>query len=119
MNRTDSQAGSDWELVLSHTLRKIETGNFNEDKQQGLTAEDIRFTIKGNTLYSFVMGRPNEAVVNALGLYSPQAPGKIQRVRILGYGGDVTWTQEDSALRVTVPPACTSDIGLTLKVDLA
>ncbi|MDR3740366.1 MAG: alpha-L-fucosidase [Terracidiphilus sp.] len=101
------------------TLRKIEAGNFNEDKQQGLSAEDIRFTAKGNTLYAFVMGRPSEAVVNALGLYSPQAPGKIQRVRILGYNGDVAWTQEDSALRVTVPAACTSEIGLTLKVDLA
>jgi alpha-L-fucosidase len=101
------------------TLRKIETGNFNEDKQQALSAEDVRFTAKGNTLYAFVMGHPKEAVVKSLGLASPQAPGKIQRVRILGHQGDVVWTQESAALRVTVPPDCTSDIGLTLKVDLA
>ena len=101
------------------TQRKIETGNFNEDKQQPLTSEDVRFTSKGSTIYSFVMGRPDQAVVRSLGLASPQTPGKIQRVRILGYGGDVTWAQENAALRVTVPVAHTSEIGLTLKVDLA
>ena len=40
------------------TQAKIETGNFNEDKQKDLTAEDIRFTTKGSTLYAFVMGWP-------------------------------------------------------------
>ena len=29
------------------TKVKIETGNFNEDKQKDLTAEDVRFTAKG------------------------------------------------------------------------
>jgi alpha-L-fucosidase len=71
------------------TLQKAEAGNFNEDKQKDLTAEDIRFTKKGSTIYAFVMGKPEIAVVNALGLWSPQNSGKIQRVQILGHAGDV------------------------------
>ncbi|HEY1805048.1 MAG TPA: alpha-L-fucosidase [Terracidiphilus sp.] len=102
------------------TTVKIETGNFNEDKQKDLTAEDIRFTTKNSTLYAFVMGRPEKAaVVNALGLASDQAPGQIRNVEILGYKGDLKWKQSDASLRVEMPAEKFSDIGITLKVALA
>lgn len=101
------------------TQQKIATGNFNEDKQKDLTATDIRFTAKGKTVYAFVMGKPEIADINALGLWSPQNPGKIERVQILGHAGDVQWVQDNAALRVHVPSNAISDIGLTLKVDLA
>jgi alpha-L-fucosidase len=100
------------------TLQKVEAGNFNEDKQKDLTAEDIRFTKKGSAIYAFVMGKPEIAVVNALGLWSPQNSGKIQRVQILGHEGDLQWEQDDESLRVKVPPSVASEIGLALKVDL-
>ena len=98
----------------------IKAGNFNEDKRHDFTAEDVRFTTKGNTLYAFVQGCPkDEAVVKALGLASPQQPGKIQKVEVLGYNGNVTWKQEDAALKVQMPAEKLSDIGLTLKVQLS
>ena len=102
------------------TKVKIESGNFNEDKQTDLTAEDIRFTVKNSTLYAFVMGRPQKAVVvNALGLGSDQAPGRIRNVELLGYKEELKWKQDDSSLRVEMPAEKLSDIGITLKVALA
>jgi alpha-L-fucosidase len=102
------------------TAVKVETGNFNEDKQKDLTAEDIRFTTKDSNVYAFVMGRPDKAVVvNALGLASPQAPGKVRNVELLGYKGALKWNQDESALRVEMPAEKLSDIGITLKVALA
>jgi len=99
---------------------KIESGNFNEDKQTDLTAEDIRFTVKDSTLYAFVMGRPQKAaVVSALGLASDQAPGRIRNVELLGYKGDLKWKQDESSLCVEMPQEKLSDIGITLKVALA
>jgi len=101
------------------TKVKIESGNFNEDKQKDLTAEDIRFTAKDSTVYAFVMGWPDKAaVVNALGLKSPQAPGKIRNVELLGYKGEVKWKQDESSLSVEMPAGKISDIGITLKVAL-
>ena len=95
-------------------------GNFNEDKQNDLTAKDIRFTAKGSTVYAFVQGWPEkEAVVQALGLASPQQPGKILKIEILGNKGEVNWKQDDTALKVQMPAEKLSDIGLTLKVELA
>jgi alpha-L-fucosidase len=101
------------------TQQKIESGNFNEDKQRDLTGEDIRFTRKGNTVYAFVMGKPEVAEVNALGLWSRQNPGKIQQVQMHGRGGEISWAQDNVALRVKVPAELPSDIGFTLKVDFA
>jgi alpha-L-fucosidase len=101
------------------TKVKIEPGNFNEDKQKDLTAEDIRFTTKNSTLYVFVMGWPDKAaVVNALGLASSQSPGKVRNVELLGYKGDLKWQQDESSLRVEMPAEKLSDIGVTLKVSM-
>jgi alpha-L-fucosidase len=101
------------------TQVKIETGNFNEDIQKDLTAADVRFTIKNGTLYAFVMGWPDKAaIVNALGLSSPQDPGKILNVELLGYKGDVKWKQDETQLRVEMPAEKISDVGIALKVEL-
>lgn len=98
----------------------IKSGNFNEDKRKDFTSEDVRFTTKGSTLYAFVQGWPEgQATVKALGLASPQQPGKIQKVELLGHNGNVTWKQEDAALKVQMPAEKLSDIGITLKVQMS
>ena len=85
-----------------------------------LTAEDIRFTAKDSTLYVFVMGWPKKAVVvNALGIASPQAPGRVRNVALPGYKGELRWKPHESSLRVEMPAEKISDIGVTLKVALA
>ena len=102
------------------TKVKIETGNFNEDDTKDLTTEDVRFTRKGDTVYAFVMGWPaQEAKVAALGIESPQQPGKILKVELLGHKGQLNWKQDNDALRVEMPAEKLSDIGITLKVSLA
>jgi len=102
------------------TKVKIEEGNFNEDKQGDMTASDVRFTVKDGKLYAFVMGWPEkEAVVQALGLGSRQQPGRIRNVELLGHRGELKWKQDESALRVEMPAEKISEIGITLKVELA
>ncbi len=102
------------------TKTKVAGGNFNEDKQSDLTANDVRFTTKGSTLYAFVMGWPEkEAIVEALGLNCPQQPGKILKVELLGHKGALDWKQDDGTLTVRMPAEKISDIGITLKVELA
>jgi alpha-L-fucosidase len=102
------------------TRVRLENGSFNEDKRAEFTAEDVRFTTKGKTLYAFVMGWPEkEAVVQSLGLGSPQRPGKIGSVQLVGHKGSVQWKQDDSGLRVEMPAERGSEVGFTLKVDWA
>jgi alpha-L-fucosidase len=95
-------------------------GRFNENKRQPLTAEDVRFTTKRDTLYAFVMGWPEkEAVVQALGTESPQSPGKIVKVELLGHQDRLNWSQEATGLRVQLPAERPSDYAVALKVVFA
>jgi phosphopantetheinyl transferase len=66
------------------------------------------------------MGWPQkEAVIRALGSGSPQNPGKIHHVKLLGDPGSLKWKQEADGLKVEMPAEKISDIGITLKVELA
>lgn len=93
---------------------------FNESGRKDLTAEDVRFTTSGNTLYAFVMGWPDkQAIVKSLGSNSPQQPGKIHNVELLGHKGQLKWTQNETALTVDMPSQKPSEHAVTLKIALA
>lgn len=111
-----------WKIygVGPSTAAAVPQTRFNESKQPPLTAQDVRFTTKGKLLYAFVMGAPSgEVAIQPLGSHSPQDPGKILDVRLLGRQDKLHWKQDKDALKVRVPPVGLSDIGITLKVTLA
>src|ERR1017187_8834271 len=90
---------------------------FNENGRRDLTAQEVRFTTKGSTLYAFVMGWPEkEAVVKALSTKSTVAPFKVKNVELLGFKGKVKWTQDENGLTVQLPPQKPSDHAIALKV---
>jgi alpha-L-fucosidase len=95
----------------------------NEGKQPDLNALDIRFTTKGKTLYAMVMGWPtSEVVIESLASNSPQDPGKVLDVRLLGrYADPLRYTQDTSGLRVTLPktPTPASNLGIALRINFA
>jgi alpha-L-fucosidase len=105
--------GPSTEVVVSQS-------GFNESKQPGLTAQDVRFTTKGKILYAYVMGIPaGEFVIKPLAGDSPQQPGKILNVQLLGYQDNLHWKQDNHGLKVRMPAANLSAMGITLKVTLA
>jgi alpha-L-fucosidase len=90
---------------------------FNESKLQDLTAEDVRFTTKGDTLYAFVMGWPGkEAVIPSLATTAKQGVGKIQNVELLG-AGKVPFTQDETALKVRLPEKQPCEYAIALKIN--
>jgi alpha-L-fucosidase len=92
--------------------------NFNESKRKAFTAEDFRFTTKGQTLYAFVMGWPGkQAVITTLGSASPHASGKIESVKLLGFPGALKWTREPSALKIDLPDQQPSDHAVAFQVS--
>jgi alpha-L-fucosidase len=102
------------------TLMQVDMTGFNEDKQPDLTAEDVRFTIKGKSLYAFVMGIPvKEFLIKPLATNSPQQPGKILDVQLLGYREKLQWKQDNKGLKIKIPPAHMNEMAITFKVTLA
>jgi len=84
------------------------------------TAQDIRFTSRGNAVYAITLGVPSEQVViHSLGKQSTYADGAIRSVHLLGDKTALTWTQRDDALVVTLPKRLPTAHAAALKIELA
>jgi len=89
---------------------------FQESTRRALTAEDVRYTTKGDTLYAFVMGwGGKEAVIPSLATSAKQGVGNIQNVELLG-AGKLPFTQDESGLKVQLPQNQPSEHAITFKI---
>jgi len=82
-------------------------GPFADTKRQPFTAEDIRFTRKGPTVYAIALAWPDSGVVTikSLARGSQLMPSEIGAVELVGGQGPVSLARDESGLRVTLPPA--------------
>jgi alpha-L-fucosidase len=84
------------------------------------TAQDIRFTAKGNAVYAITLGVPTgQVVIHALGKGAAYAGGPIRSVRLLGSKAKLAWTQRDDALVVTLPARLPTAHAAALKIELS
>jgi alpha-L-fucosidase len=90
---------------------------FNERGRKPLEAADVRYTKKGDALYAFLMGWPGkQTVIPTLAPGGPQQVGKIQDVRLLGFEGNLKWSQGAGGLKVDLPAAKPSEYAVALRV---
>jgi alpha-L-fucosidase len=90
---------------------------FNESGRRDFTAEEVRFTTKGSTLYAFLMGWPEkQAVIKPLATTANAAPPKVKNVELLGFKGKVKWTQDEKGLTVQMPEQKPCDHAIALKI---
>ena len=103
--------------ALTSAEQATRASRFGERSRPDLTPQDVRFTAKGSALYAFVMGWPEkEAVLRPLGVKSTQSVGKIRKVELLGFRGNLKWTQADDALHIEVPAVKPCDYAVTFKI---
>ncbi|MEI7733169.1 MAG: alpha-L-fucosidase [Verrucomicrobiota bacterium] len=103
---------------------KAGAGNFNEGKGNQYTAEDMRFTTKGDMLYAIVFGWPDSGkfVVKTLGKKQAGLKGDITSVELLGASTTAAFERTEAGLSVTLPQQKVGDCAWVLKIkglDLA
>jgi alpha-L-fucosidase len=78
---------------------------FNEGKNKPFTAEDIRFTAKGNAIYAFVLGWPADGKVSidAMRSGSEHLKKSVSRVELVGRKSPLAFRQTAEGLQVTLP----------------
>jgi len=77
---------------------------FNNEAKTQYSAKDIRFTAKGNTLYAYCLGKPDDVLkILSLGKKSSYHPGSITSVQLMGSKEKLNWKQEDGALTIAQP----------------
>jgi alpha-L-fucosidase len=110
-----------WKISGQRPLPKAtrpEDTAFNEKDRKDLTAEDFRFTTKGQALYAFMMGWPGkQAVIPALSSSSSHAPGKIERITLLGQPAPLKFTRDASALKIDLPDNPPSDYAVAFHIS--
>ncbi|UGQ48594.1 alpha-L-fucosidase [Massilia endophytica] len=79
----------------------ISAQGFNEGKNKPFEAADIRFTAKGDAVYAFVMGWPQDGKVSIKAMGSGKKT--VSRVELVGQGTPLPFTQREGALEVTLP----------------
>jgi alpha-L-fucosidase len=104
-------------LVYGEGKQKAKGGAFHEDHEY--TADDIRFTAKGETaLYAFVLGWPESHKVMIRSLANTDGvTAKIEHVSLLGSTGDVKWNLTADGLSVDLPDTKPCDFAICLKIE--
>jgi alpha-L-fucosidase len=86
------------------------------------TAEDIRFTQSknGKKLYAIILAPPanGSVTIKALAANSPQWPGKISRVKMLGSSGKLKFARDENGLHLDLPKSLPSQIAVSLQIEL-
>jgi alpha-L-fucosidase len=82
---------------------KVAEGAFHDTETATYTAEDFRFTTKGNALYAIELGWPasGEAVIQ--NLRTTVGEGKIESVTLLGFDGRLKFKQQPDGLHIQLP----------------
>ena len=106
---------------------------FGEGGGRGQTGLNVRFTVKGETLYAIVLGNWTGGEVNIAPLalsssnglaLSPSkgfadgqlGEGKIAGVTLLGGAGELAFTHDAAGLKVTLPATAPCKYAYTLKI---
>ncbi len=91
--------------------------NKSAEQKKSYTAEDIRFTTKGDTLYAILLGWPgNFTTVTIRSLAESKLPAKIQSVQMLGYDGPIEFNRDNEGLKVKMPGKKPCDHAIVLKI---
>lgn len=81
---------------------ETKAGDFKEDAEY--TAQDIRFTTKGNVLYAITLGEPSGRVnIASLGRDAGHEKRAVRSVRLLGTHVSLKFQQTDAALTIDLP----------------
>jgi alpha-L-fucosidase len=81
---------------------QVHAGAFGEGDLKAFTAEDIRFTTRGGTLYALVMAWP-EANTLTIKSLAAGVQGQVRRVELLGTGQALRHLRNERGLTITLP----------------
>lgn len=96
--------GSQIWRVYGEGPTKVSEGQFSDGVDKVFTKEDIRYTVKGSSLYAFVLSYPEdgEVILKELGEQDasklPKFHGIIKDVKVLGFPEEVNWTRKEEGL---------------------
>ena len=104
-----------WKIYGEGPTKQAKAGGFSENTDKPFTAQDIRFTTKGEALYAIALDVPQaELKINSLGL----AAGKIDFISLLGSDAKLDWKQDADVLTIQPVAKWPCQHAVTFKITL-
>jgi alpha-L-fucosidase len=95
---------------------KAAAGHFKEEDHY--TAQDIRFTTKGDTLFAITLGEPKGQVrIESLASGNNFVKKPIKSIKLLGSSKALKWTQNADALVIQLPESLPSIYASSFKIE--
>ena len=87
-------------------------GAFTDNEETAYTAQDIRFTTKGDVLYAISLAWPeNDVTIQSIG-----EEQKVASIELLGASENLVWNQTPAGLKVKYPTEKPTDYAHALKI---
>jgi alpha-L-fucosidase len=94
---------------------KSTKGSFSDNAATAYTAQDIRFTTKGNDFYAIVLNWGEETLIRSLNSEAI-ADAKILNIQMLGSDEKIVWTQTDEGLKISFPKSKPCGFAYSFKI---
>ncbi len=91
--------------VFGEGPTQVVGGSFNDTKRDVFTSQDMRFTIRGKTLYAIALAWPENGSITIRSLATDSAlfQHTIEKVELLGVKEPLHWSRDRSGLVIDVP----------------
>ena len=105
--------------VFGEGPTKVRGGAFHDTDTIGYSAQDIRFTTKGDVLYAIALGWPegSQFTIKSLADGNPNAHMALNHVRLLGSDQEIRWGRDKDGLHLTVPSSRPGDYAYVFKLS--
>ena len=108
--------------VFGEGPTQIKAGQFGEQQSPDFTAQDIRFTARGETLYAIALDWPRktpEFVIKSLNTRNALvAKNQIADISLLGIDQKIPWEHDAEGLRIKLPAQKVGDFAHVFKILL-
>jgi alpha-L-fucosidase len=96
---------------------EVEPGQFHDTDTKPYTAQDFRFTTKGDTLYAIELGWPKNGEATIHSLASQIGLDRVRSVALLGYQERISFKQDADGLHLKLPSEPVGKIAYAFKVE--
>jgi alpha-L-fucosidase len=90
-------------IIYGEGPTQVAAGSFHDTDTQPYTAEDFRFTTRGDVLYAIELGWPSSGKARIHALGTAGLAKEVQSVTLLGLDSKLTFEQRSDALYIQLP----------------
>jgi alpha-L-fucosidase len=105
--------------VYGEGSSKVQGGAFHDTSVQGYSAQDIRFTSRGDALYAIALGWPDDGklTIRSLAEGGPNGEVRIGGVRLLGSDAGIRWSRAKDGLHLNLPSKRVGQYAYVFKIS--